>query len=73
MPFNAKAEVGKHWLQVRGRQFLIEEVPVNAIVEGLAALPLTAMNVGSKKHSYLASKELVLRAQRPTAITRPNP
>jgi hypothetical protein len=37
---NATAIVAKHWVVVQGRQILIEEVPVNAIVPGLAALPL---------------------------------
>jgi archaellum component FlaF (FlaF/FlaG flagellin family) len=59
---DAGALVSKHWVQVNGRQFLIEEVPVDAILECLAALPLTAMNSG--KHSHTASKHLKLPPQR---------
>jgi archaellum component FlaF (FlaF/FlaG flagellin family) len=61
---NAGAMVSKHWLLVNGRQILIEEVPVDAILEGLAALPLTAMNSGSSKHSHTTSKYLKLPPQR---------
>ena len=61
---DAGAMVSKHWVQVYGRQFLIEEVPVDAILEGLAALPLTAMNSNSGKHSHTASKHLKLPPQR---------
>ncbi len=52
--------VAKSWLQLDGRQFLVEEVPVNAILEGLAALPLTAMNEGFGKASHIAMGRLVL-------------
>jgi Fibronectin type III domain len=58
------ALVSKHWAQVNGRQILIEEVPVNAILEGLAALPLTAVNSSSGKNSHTASKHLKLPPQR---------
>lgn len=61
---DAGALVSKHWLLVNGRQILIEEVPVDAILEGLAALPLTAMNSSSGKHSYTASRHLKLPPQR---------
>ena len=61
---NAGAMVSKHWVIVNGRQILIEEVPVDAILEGLAALPLTAMNSGSGKHPYMASKSLKLPPKR---------
>ena len=37
---NATVLVAKHWVRVQGRQVLIEEVPVEAIVPGLAALPV---------------------------------
>jgi hypothetical protein len=47
-----------------GRQFLVEEVPVDAIVEGLAALPLTAMNSSSNKTSRTASRHPALPAKR---------
>ena len=54
------ALVAKSWLTIDGRQFLIEEVPVDAIVEGLAVLPLTAMNESSGKAAHLASGRIVL-------------
>ncbi|HWY31067.1 MAG TPA: hypothetical protein VNX46_09950 [Candidatus Acidoferrum sp.] len=53
------ALVAKSWETLDGRRFLVEEVPVNAIVEGLAALPLTAKNGGAGKPSHLASRRLV--------------
>jgi hypothetical protein len=61
---DAGAMVDKQWLLLDGRQFLVEEVPVDAILEGLAALPLTAMNSGSGKNSHTASKHLKLPPQR---------
>ncbi len=56
------ARVGKQWVQVQGRQFLIEEVPVDAILEGLAALPSSALN--TTKPAPLTAKHLVLPPQR---------
>src|ERR1022692_530258 len=61
---DAGAMVDKQWLLLDGRQFLVEEVPVDAILEGLAALPLTAMNSNSSKNSRTASKHLKLPPQR---------
>src|ERR1035438_6119263 len=61
---DAGALVNKRWLLLNGRQFLVEEVPVNAILEGLAALPLTAMNTSPNQHSHTASKHLRLPSQR---------
>jgi hypothetical protein len=58
------AMVDKQWLLLDGRQFLVEEVPVDAILEGLAALPLTAMNSSSGKYSHTASRHLKLPPQR---------
>jgi archaellum component FlaF (FlaF/FlaG flagellin family) len=57
---NPGARVGKHWVEIQGRQILIEEVPVDAILNGLAALPLTAMNSGSSKVPHMASRQLIL-------------
>jgi archaellum component FlaF (FlaF/FlaG flagellin family) len=57
---DAGAMVDKQWLLLDGRQFLVEEVPVDAILEGLAALPLTAMNSTSTKSSHTASRHLNL-------------
>jgi hypothetical protein len=59
-----EARVSKEWVQVDGRQLLVEEVPVNAIVEGLVALPLTAMQSNSSKTPHTVSKGLVLPPQR---------
>jgi archaellum component FlaF (FlaF/FlaG flagellin family) len=61
---DAGAMVSKHWVIVNGRQVLIEEVPVNAILEGLAALPMTAMNSNSSKNIHTASKHFQLPPQR---------
>ena len=58
------AFVAKSWLVINGMQFLVEEIPVNAIADSLAALPLTAMNRGSSKASYLASWRVVLPRHR---------
>src|SRR5258708_39711115 len=60
----AGALVNKQWLLLDGRQFLVEEVPVDAIVQGLAALPLTAMRTGPGKARYVVSGHLVLPPQR---------
>jgi len=59
-----KARVSKQWLMMDGRQFLVEEVPVDAIVEGLAKLPLTAMRSGSNMNYRVASKIPNLPKQR---------
>jgi hypothetical protein len=56
--------VGKQWLLLDDRQFLVEEVPVNAIVNGLAALPQSAMNSYAGKTPHLASRHLALPPQR---------
>ncbi len=61
---DAGAQVSKHWVQVSGRYLLVEEVPVDAILEGLASLPLTALNSNSGKHSHSASKHFKLPPQR---------
>jgi hypothetical protein len=62
---NAGARVSKRWVSVQGRKFLIEEVPVDAILAGLAALPLTSLNDSPGKNSNTASKELRLPLLRP--------
>jgi hypothetical protein len=56
--------VGKQWLSMDGRQILVEQVPVDAIVNGLAALPPIAMNSNSGKKLRTASRRLALPAQR---------
>lgn len=61
---NATAIVAKHWVVVQGRQILLEEVPVNAIVPALAALPLTGMNEVPHQKGLLASRGFKLPPQR---------
>lgn len=61
---DAGAMVAKNWVTLEGRQFLVEEVPVDAIVDGLAALPLTAMSSSSSRNSMMASKHLKLPPKR---------
>ena len=60
------AMVAKQWVLLDGRQFLVEEVPVDAIVEGLATLPLPApaVQTTSSKTPYIVSKHLILPPQR---------
>jgi hypothetical protein len=61
---DAGALVNKQWLQLEGRQILVEEVPVDAIVQALAALPLTAVGNNLGKSSHIVSRHLVLPPQR---------
>jgi hypothetical protein len=56
--------VDKQWLLLDGRQFLVEEVPVDAILEGLANLPLTAMNSSPNQRSRMAARHLKLPSRR---------
>jgi hypothetical protein len=58
------AQAGKQWLLLDERQFLVEEVPVDAIADELATLPLTAMQSGSSKASHMAFRHLALPPQR---------
>ena len=62
---NANAFVAKQWVQLNGRRFLVEEVPVNAIADRLATLPLTALNSSSNRTATLASRSRLLPPQRP--------
>jgi hypothetical protein len=57
-----RVQVSKSWVQAQGRYILIEQVPVNAIVEGLAALPLAKTD--TTNHQKLASHEFRLPPQR---------
>ena len=61
---NAGVIVAKQWVQLNGRQFLVEELPVNAIADKLATLPLTAMRSGSGKAAHQVSRQRVLPPQR---------
>lgn len=58
------AWVGKQFMELDGRKFLVEEVPVNAVADGLAALPLTAVNSSPSRTAHMASRKLALPAQR---------
>jgi hypothetical protein len=62
----APASVSKKWLLLDGRQFLVEEVPVEALANALAALPAAqqvSANVGTNPSKRVASKKLPLPAQ----------
>jgi hypothetical protein len=51
--------VSKSWVKLEGRQFLIEEVPVEALADQLAALPLppeASTRTGATRHS-VASRQ----------------
>jgi hypothetical protein len=58
----ATARVSKSWSLMEGRQFLVEEVPVDAIADGLATLPVVASNKG--RNLQTASKHFDLPRQR---------
>jgi hypothetical protein len=61
---NKPALVGKQWLILNGRQFLVEEVPADALTNGFATLPPMVMNAGSLKTPHIASRHLTLPPQR---------
>ena len=58
------APVNKQWLLLDGRQILVEEVPVDAIAEGLATLPLPTAQSSSTTTTHVVSKHLTLPSQR---------
>jgi hypothetical protein len=58
------ASVSKQWAIIEGRQFLVEEVPVDAIVAGLATLPLPAVQSNPGTPAPTISKHLTLPPQR---------
>ncbi|HEU6449383.1 MAG TPA: hypothetical protein VFV23_13205 [Verrucomicrobiae bacterium] len=55
--------VAKKWLTLDGRQFLVEEVPVNALADKLATLP-TSVSVNTSNLPAVALQNLVLPAKR---------
>jgi RHS repeat-associated protein len=59
-----RIQVSKSWVQVQGRNILVEQVPVNAVADGLAALPLIANNSVFHQKGLMASRELKLPPQR---------
>ena len=61
------AAVGKSWVKLEGRQFLVEEVPVNALADELGQLPVpqqASAKSGIKGSRRLASNKRQLPAQR---------
>ena len=59
-----QVEVNKQWLQLEGRQFLIEEVPVASLADELDTLPQATTQAGSKTTSHVVAKTLILPPQR---------
>ena len=60
------ALVGKQWVQMAGRQILVEEVPVAALADKLATLPvaqLTSAKRGAKANQSVASGKWPLPPQ----------
>lgn len=60
---DAGAWVGKRWLLLNGRQFLLEEVPVKALTKQLATLPLFSVNDRVGAPNLVASRDRQLPAQ----------
>ena len=56
--------VAKQWVQLEGRQFLVEEIPMANVAAELDALPVPATQVASRTSFQMASKQLVLPPQR---------
>gem|GEM_PF-1653953 len=50
--------VGKQWLELEGRRFLVEEVPVDAVAEELESLPVTTAPIAKAKP--VSTAQLVL-------------
>ena len=57
------ARVGKSWVTLQGRQFLVEAVPVAALAEQLDALPAPATQTASITKTRMISRNLVLPPQ----------
>jgi hypothetical protein len=67
---SVSAPVNKRWLQLDGRQILLEEVPVPAISQGLAQLPLAMATPTFKKPTALASLDQVLPRKAMPQVSR---
>ena len=68
--------VGKQWLEVDGRRFLVEEVPVDAVAEELESLPQTTTPIAKAKPvstAQLISSLPVLPEQGQQADSRSKP
>jgi len=62
---DAPVKVAKRWLSLEGRQFLIEEVPVEALVDQLVALPGGQASASKARGNIrLAGSKLQLPAKR---------
>jgi hypothetical protein len=57
------ARVGKSWVTLQGRQFLVEAVPVAALAEQLDSLPATTAQTASASKMRVISRNLVLPPQ----------
>ena len=57
------ARVGKSWITLQGRQFLVEAVPVAALAEQLESLPLPSAQTASMAKARVISRNLVLPPQ----------
>ena len=57
------ARVGKSWVTLQGRQFLVEEVPLAALAEQLDALPAPTAQTASTAKACVISRNLVLPPQ----------
>ena len=57
------ARVGKSWVTLQGRQFLVEAVPVAALAEQLDALPAPAAQTASRAKAPTVSRNLALPPQ----------
>ena len=57
------ARVGKSWVTLQGRQFLVEAVPVAALAEQLDSLPASSAQTTSTAKARVISRNLVLPPQ----------
>jgi hypothetical protein len=57
------ARVGKSWVILQGRQFLVEAVPVAALAEQLESLPAPSAQTASTAKARMISRNLILPPQ----------
>jgi sugar lactone lactonase YvrE len=65
--------VDKRWLLLQGRQFLVEEVPIESIAKEIDTLPQPIARTGAGTTKRLVSKALLLPPQRLTKTTAKTP
>jgi uncharacterized repeat protein (TIGR03803 family) len=63
----ASVKVSKQWIQLDGRNFLVESVPIAAVADGLSALPASAARQSS--HGKLRNLLMALHPQRRATAT----